>query len=243
MDEYLGAEKVMDAMSSMMEDDLIPEYVLRELRPGLAFWRARYGTSDSRFRERLRAKLENMQEDIRGEVGDLYEVLSGIDPKQDLDQSLVCCNLGRLLYLEWYHRGEPHDADLLEKTFAKSILLNSKNAFAHCWNGTFLKEMRRDPIRARKEYELALRLANGSKKPWLKDHPLFLNNLALMMLDDVQTKRVEPKMLLEAKTLLERASNRVIELKMDFPWPEQNLALCDALLREDQLRKSTPSMA
>lgn len=119
--------------------------------------------------------------------------------------------LARLLYLELYHRGEPHDPNQMEQLFKQSLELNDNDAFTHCWYGTFLKEVRKDFDSARCEYEQALKISNCSKDMHLHEHPLFLNNAALLIMDEVQKGLRSAEALQEAKALLETAVRRVEE--------------------------------
>lgn len=232
-ESYCGAENVASVVSSLAEDQVIPEYVQREVRPGLAFLRALHGPTDRRVRERLKGELQYMEEQVRGEMGDLYDAITGINVgKNPVIRALISCNVGRLLYLEWYHRGEPHAPDDIEKAFTASLVLNPKDPFSHCWYGTFLKEVKNDYSGARREYEEARRIGDGARNPRLKEHPLFLNNLALLTMDEVQKGVASPVALRNVHELLAVACRRVHDLKSDFHWPEQSFDLCKALMRE-----------
>jgi tetratricopeptide (TPR) repeat protein len=231
-ESYCEGEILMSYVASLKEDDIVPDYVLKHLRPGVRFFRTLFGVSDSRFRNKLRGKLKAMEEEVRGDIGDLYEVLSGVDPKNATDKALVSCNVGRLLYLEWYHRGEPHDPEHIENAFRNSLELNPTDPFAHCWYGTFLKEVRRDFAGARREYDTALRIGKSSGNDRHKNHPLFLNNIGLLTLDQVQAGRLPPTALATARASFITAVQRTAELDTDFDWPQQSLERCDALMHE-----------
>ena len=133
--------------------------------------------------------------------------------------------------MEWYQKDEPHDPAEIEKLFKKSLSLNPNDAFTHCWYGTFLKEMRGDWLGAEREYQEALKLANSSTYIRDRDHPLILNNIALLLLDGVQDQRIPSEKLLDAWKLLTYACQRVKELESEFYWPKQSLDLCEMLMQ------------
>ena len=137
-----------------------------------------------------------------------WKISMNLQMEWDLEKNpslnaLYQCNLGRLLYLEWYHKGVPHEAHSMEQAFQASLTLNPSDPFTHCWYGTFLKEIRQDIESARREYEEALRIGRESKNPKLRDHPLFLNNIGLLLIYEVQEGLRPPGALIEA----ERGSN------------------------------------
>jgi hypothetical protein len=59
-----------------------------------------------------------------------------------------------------------------------------------------------------------------------------LNNLALLIIDEVELKRRKPDELKQAKLLLEKAAARVPETKPDFFWPDHNLDWCKTLMEQ-----------
>lgn len=232
-EDYQAAERIIGYLSGLRDDELIPGYVFRELRPGLAFLRALHGPDSNYVRRRLKGDLRQMQEDARGELVDLYDKLGDIKVGENyILKALITCNIARLQYLEWYHRDEPHNHDQMEQLFKKSLELNERDPFTHCWYGTFLKEVRSDFAGALSEYEKALSLGNQSKNPRFHDHPLFLNNIALLIMEEVQKGSRQPDSLKEAKVLLEKAVVRVEETESNFFWPANSLSLCFELIRE-----------
>lgn len=232
-ENYQAAERVLGFVSTLKDDELIPGYVFRDLRPGLAFLRAIHGPYSKYVRQRLKGDLRQMEEEAKGELADLYYKIGDIEVGEgSILKALVACNIARLQYLEWYHRNEPHDPDQMEELFKKSIKLNSVDPFTHCWYGTFLKELRGDFSAALSEYEKAQSLGNQMKDPRFHDHPLFLNNIALLIMDEVQKGSRQTDSLKEAKDILERAVARVEETKSDFFWPANSLSLCLELMRE-----------
>jgi hypothetical protein len=75
-------------------------------------------------------------------------------------------------------------------------------------------------------------LGSSGSDARFRNHPLFLNNLALLIIDEVQYKRRKPDALKEAKRLLEQAVKRVPDTKPDFFWPDHNLDWCKTLMEQ-----------
>ena len=69
--------------------------------------------------------------------------------------------------------------------------------------GTFYKEVMQDFIEAEAEYKKAIELSKHSKYDHDKDHPLFPNNLALLIMDKVIADKLPKEKLFEAKSLLD----------------------------------------
>lgn len=237
-EDYLLAERILSYYASVTMENLIPKDVLSYLRPGLAFNCALYGSNSKEARKRLQAELSGMQESTRGDVAALYEKIGNINvEKNQTLKALFLTNLARLQYLEWYHRETPQDFDKLEQLFKTSIDINGRDPFSHCWYGTFLKEIRDDFVLARREYDTARSLGMESKHDAQHDHPLFLNNIALLLMDEVQSGLRAPEALVEAKALLEAAIKKNSEGQGNFFWPENSLSLCNELIVEMENRK------
>jgi tetratricopeptide (TPR) repeat protein len=231
-EQYQAAEKVLEYLSGLRTNEFIPEVVFKELRPGLAFLRALHGPQSKDVIQRLEKDLRRMREDYFGEVADLHEKLGDIEIESPTLEALVSCNLARLHYLEWYNQDKPHDPDYMEQLFKHSLELNEKDPFTHCWYGTFLKEVRRNYPEALEEYKKARNLGNQSTHLWLHQHPLFLNNIALLIMDEVQKGLRDAGHLNGAKNILEKAVKRVEEMHSEFYWPQISLSLCLQLMDE-----------
>jgi hypothetical protein len=109
----------------MRDDHLVPDTVYRQLRPGLAFLRVVHGPNSRQFREKLVLSLRGMEEQVAGDIGDLYDKIAGTRIGKDKTlRALLMSNEARLRYLAWYHRGEPYDLDGTEALFSNSLALN-----------------------------------------------------------------------------------------------------------------------
>jgi tetratricopeptide (TPR) repeat protein len=147
-------------------------------------------------------------------------------------KALYLVNVARLEFVAWRHHDSPIAPDDLQKLFEDGIYLSPKDPFAHCWYGTFLKDVKKDFREAENAYRLAIQLSENTADPFFRDHPLFLNNLALLIMDEVELGRRRPEDLREAKKLLAKAVARVPETKADFFWPEHSADWCETLIKE-----------
>jgi len=236
-ERYRRACKVLDFLVGLREGGILPEAALRELRPGLAFLRSYHGTRARQTRDALGRKLQAMEEDTSGATEDLDTLLAGVDWRCDVRlQASVACNTARLLYLDWYRNNADHSPDDIEGLFKESIRLNPEDPFAYCWYGTFLKEVRRDLRGSFARYRTAVRIGNRAKWERLHMHPLFLNNIALLRIAEVEAGLRKPDCLLGVFLLLLRAVSRIDELQSDFYWPLHSLSLCQQLMQERGLQ-------
>lgn len=229
--DYSDADRMLSYFQGLREDALIPEDVYIELRPGLTFLRTLHGPQSKEFRKKLLGELRYMEQETRGDLEDLYEKIRDVKYAKDpILRALITCNIARLQYLGWYNQRESIDVSEIEKLFLLSLDLNKNDPFTHCWYGTFLKEVQKDFTRASFHYQKALDIGNQWNSNWMHDHPLFLNNLALLMMDEIQLGKRPKEFLLEARNLLTKAVTRVEELGSDFHWPDHSLSLCNQLL-------------
>lgn len=225
-EDYKEAAKVAEIVTSLREDDAIPDYLYPQLRPGLSFLVARHGHRDKAVRNQLQRELQGMLRNEFVDTDDLEAKLDLVNVGESKRlRSLVSGNLARALYQEWYHRDVPHSPESIERLFLESIEL-FEDAFVLCWYGTFLKEVKNDLAGARRHYELALKRGNSSRDDRLHDHPLFLNNLALLVVREVRLGLKPRSDLQSAYDLFAKTVERVSDLELDFVWPEASLQMC-----------------
>ena len=98
-----------------------------------------------------------------------------------LTQALLKGNLARAAYQRWYKDRVEVDLDEVEMLFREALGERPKEVFIRTWYGTFLKEARQDYRAAEVEYARSLKDAVGTSR---ENHPMLLNNLALLFLDD-----------------------------------------------------------
>ena len=106
--------------------------------------------------------------------------------------------------------------EIIRQHFERALALDEKNAWAHSWYSTFLKEtgdVAMAEVHARKAVEL---------KP---ENAVFLNNLALILMD--YGDRIH---LSEARMHLQKALTCA---PPDFDWPQRYLKLAEELLRQE----------
>jgi tetratricopeptide (TPR) repeat protein len=83
------------------------------------------------------------------------------------------------------------DIDKVEETFKAALGLFPDEPFIVCWYGTFLKDAKDDYKNAEVYYRRALTLSRSARQEWIKNHPIFENNLALLFMDGVY-KQIYP---------------------------------------------------
>ena len=226
-DKYCEAEHSLDYFAKLYDDDFIPDAIIRVLRPGLGFFRIHFKSSSREFKNKLISTLHSMESDTTGSIEDLEEVVEGFDIRQDkLVSSKYYGNLARLMYLQWYKNEALLNPQEILGIFLKSLTLNPNDPFTHCWAGTYYKEIERNINLAESHYRKAIELSKRSKYDYDKDHPLFSNNLALLLMDEVISKKIPPKILFEAKSLLDFSININITKGLNFFWAEHNLSKC-----------------
>jgi len=137
-------------------------------------------------------------------------------------RALIKSNMARSLYQRWYEEQDSDlDLELVEALLRDAITLWPDEPFAHCWLGTFLKETRRDFVGAMNEYRIAWKASKRAGSEQVVDHPLILNNMALLKMDLVREKK-EPSQtgLNEAWRYLSIALKKSSD-HPDFTWPSR----------------------
>jgi tetratricopeptide (TPR) repeat protein len=230
---YLDAKKMLGYFESLFDDDIVPDDILKTLRPGLSFFKSYFGINTREYNTKLKGVLSGMEGQVTGSVADLEELVENVNIRGDrILRSKYLCNLGRLTYLEWYHNQKILNPEEIERFFQDSLRINSNDPFCHCWLGTYYKEVKKDYDRAEIEYRDAISKAENSEYHYEHNHPLFENNLGLLFLDKVRFLDANPQLLVEARNLLESAVAKNEAHSMDFPWPEYNLGLCNQTIEE-----------
>jgi len=236
LEKYTEAEKALNYFSQLYDDDFIPDDIIKALRPGLNFFRIYFQTNSKEFKYKLINVLHGMEGDTKGSIEDLEAVVEGFNIMQDkLVSSKYYGNLARIMYLEWYKNEKIIDPLKILEVFQTSLTLNSNDPFTHCWIGTFYKEVMKDFAAAETEYKKAIELSKDSKYYHDKDHPLFSNNLALLIMDEVIASKLPKEKLFEAKSLLDFSVKVNADKKSSFYWAEHNLSKCLDLIDRYEL--------
>jgi hypothetical protein len=143
--------------------------------------------------------------------------------------------LGNSMRVEYLRLKLPVEANAIEELFLKSIALNQEDSFTHNLYGTFLKDIKLDFAKAEKEYRLAIKIGEESKIVFYVRNPKFLNDLALLIIKQVETGLKNLESLYEAKILLEEATAKV-ELTEDnsFVHAKKNLNMVNEMIQKLQ---------
>lgn len=231
--EYMDATNVLRYFTSLVKSEIIPKDVLKMLRPGLSFFKNYFGINTKEYNRKLVDVLNGMEENPYGDVSDLEEIVEGVNINNNrIIKSKYLSNLGRLMYLEWYHYQRVFDTKEIENVFHESIRLDDNNPFSHCWLGTYYKEVEKNYERAEEEYKKAINRAEANKNDYLKNHPLFENNLGLLYLDKVRFLSANHMLLIDSKKHLENAVTKNINNNLSFTWANYNMEQCDQLIYE-----------
>ena len=86
-----------------------------------------------------------------------------------------------------------------------------------------MKEVELDYDGAESEYETARTIARASKADYIVEHPMLLNNIALLIMDGVYRQLRRPEQLKRAHKILRDAVQRMIETGSDFHWPVNSM--------------------
>lgn len=233
IEEYNDITKELEYLEGLRDDDYLPESIWAHMKPRVLIDKARFGETNRKVRQNafnvLRNILSNPLEtsDAEERVSELRKAITKADKK---GQAAIKAIEARELFLHWRALGEPKDYpfDDLDELFKQAIELDPENAFAHCWYGTFLKDCLRAFSRAAQEYSLSRDLAINSRDHFVKEHPLILNNLAVLIIDEVVASPPKRPItdLGEAEALLRKAIERAAEVAPKFLWPEKELSRC-----------------
>ncbi len=228
---YLEAAKIIGYFSNLNNNEFIPVDALRLLKPNLRFIGSFFGVKSKEYKIRLLNLLHSMEGNVGGNVDDLNAIVEKYDIENDrLVKSKYYCNLGRVMYLDWYRNYGTKDPNEIYRLFKESLDLNYKDPFTHCWLGTYYKEAKKDFRLAEQSYRTAVELSENANHEYDKNHPLFKNNLALLIMEEVRLGQRHPKALLDAEDMLDFAVKMNEEKKLEFFWAEDNLYNCRKLI-------------
>ena len=211
-----------ERVARSLDADSLPDWAAAELPLDRLAWRARRN-GEKYYKKHLFADLcRNLAEmtcdlELMKEMEELK--IPGSDKKL---RAVTKAQAGRYLYQRWYLDDEKVDLDDVAALLREATILWPEEPFAHCWLGTLLKEAKRDFAGAMSEYSKARQEAARSGIPHLIEHPLILNNVALLEMDMVRDG------LLDANTGLLNAAAH-LKVAIDglayhprFTWPTEN---------------------
>jgi tetratricopeptide (TPR) repeat protein len=228
LERYEELSTQLSAFGEISQEGLIPLLIWKNLRPGLFFNRLRLGPRDGAVVADARKRLIEMQQESSGSVHDLDE-LETFASNRSL-RGLYVSNAARLEFIQWRQGESTLSTTDLQALFEEGLALSPRDPFAHCWFGTFLKEVRGDFARAMKEYDVALEYGHKSSDRATHDHPLFFNNKALLIIDEISLGLRSAADLAQARQLLEIAESRARAIAPEFAWPSHNLDWCNELI-------------
>lgn len=206
-------------------DEHFPDWALESMQAPSFVWRARNNAVKLYNRAVFGGLMSGLKSAAAPEEN--YDAAAeAVDSKDVRLKALAKATLARFWYERWYRFGEVVDFDEIERWFDEASKAYKDEPFLHCWYGTFLKEARQDYKRAHDMYELSRTLAKGSKKAELVEHPMILNNLALLYIDSVYQQKEQPEVAIrKAHGLIKIA---VAKLDSDptlrFNWPYDTYA-------------------
>lgn len=231
-ERHLEGAKVIAAASG----DEIPDWACEAMKAPRFIWQVRRHAKQ--YRHVLMGNLAGALACNEPDIELVQEALA-LEPaeKDKRLRGLISANLARLLYERWYVEREEVDLDQLEELFKESTDLCHDEPFSHCWYGTFLKEARNDYEGARREYDLARSAAGVSRSPFIVEHPMILNNLALLHMDAVLRQRESASSgLPKALKLVDHAIERIEPTGGRFTWPLQTRAVLMQMFEEHGLQ-------
>lgn len=202
----------------------LEDEILERLRAPWFIWTVRKGVGSSRSNQAIKGKLGGLIRDPLGDIDEIREVAGTVRQSSDkLTRALISANLARAEYVQWYQSGVETDSDRIEKMFVQAMKDAPKEPFIRTWYGTFLKEVRKDLVSAEKQYRESIDLASRYKhrngaRPF-ENHPMLLNNLALLLIQIGRSESEPHKKFKEAENLLLTAIAKIEETKSRFLWP------------------------
>lgn len=233
-------ERHQEALDIFYSDEELPHYVLNSLRAPWYVWRVRSGTNSKDFRRALHGALGSRLRSQSVNLEEIEEIEAAAGKKRDkLLSALLKGNLARADYQQWYHHKTEIDFDKVENLFLSALKSLPDEPFIRTWYGTFLKEVRSDFDSAEQQYRQAIDSAKQSRLEHARNHPMLLNNLALLLLYCVDTSREELDALNEATSLVQSAIEENEGRNLEFEWVYDTRDQI-ALARSDRAKPPEP---
>lgn len=228
LSRYLEAKKILSVYRVSGEDAFLPNFVIDVLKPGWTFLRNVYGVNSKQAKRRLN-QGGGIMTSRQGSPGDEKE-------DDSLMRGILLSNSARTKFERWYKGESEEDLDEIEGLFKESLELGPHDPFTHCWHGTFLKEARGDFDGAAAAYDTAVSLSRDGNDNTSLDHPMFLNNIALLIVARVQAGLAPREELQRAKLLAEEALSKQGAYESGFHWPSETISICDRLIQEGEAK-------
>lgn len=208
--EYYSYLKALDDMSKvkLADEDFVPTEVRDILNPSRRITRS------------------NINNDHHGELFQI-KTYNDSDP---IDMGKYYADQARILQFKLQEGNLEIDPDIIKQYFLKSLAFNNSDPLTHSWLGTFYKDVMNDVILAESEYQHAISLANISNNPFEKDNPMFPNNLALLIMEEVANGKFDKERLVDAYKILRLHSEVNNQAHAKFHWIRTNLRRCRKLM-------------
>lgn len=237
---FLAAVSVQDDIVTTDTDELISSKAVQQLHPKLKVFQYFFDKNTTEYKNELIHVLDNAfgnlsltLEAVKAEIGELD---SGDDPLVAKAKSRFLYNQGKHLFRQWYLIEEFIEPKDIENLFKSSLMLSGDDAFTHTRLGSYYKDIGRDPYRAWKAYRTAVDLAEKSKDRRDK-HPIFKNNQGLLIVQQVEQKKLPPYYLHRAKLLFAEARDIGSANGVHFNHPDNNLKECDEAILKSRVAK------
>jgi tetratricopeptide (TPR) repeat protein len=217
------------------DHETIQKFLLEKIRPKLVHLRSFISTASQNFKADLYEVLVHQQDHFTADYDELNSARQEFDQVEDLQiRSLFYRMLASSLRRKFENMEDFVTPDEIETLFKHSITLNDKDSFTHNYYGTFLKDIKEDYTAAEREYRKAIEIGDQSQNEFYHRHPKFLNDLALLIMKQVEKGLRDKSDYNEAKILLEEAVLKVKATKAKFNFPEENIKLLQELMRSDR---------
>ena len=231
IESYNDYKRCLASFSMLNKEDIIPSYIMESCGATYKdlnlFYSERHSLIIKAY-SRYLTRLANQDElDAQDDVLSDESLYDSANPRTR-SLRLACLARAHYNHLE----EDPIPPETIEKLLTESLKLDKNNSYAHNWLGTFLKEIKKDFSGAEKEYQIAINIAKTNPNPRYQNNSLFLNNLALLIMDEVQIDRRGPDDLSLAKEMLELAVQNMENQKWSIPWPKINLDTLNRMIEE-----------
>lgn len=233
IENYKNAKCQLDYLI-ISDDDLLPDEIIKAVNPGPLFWKVRKGINSKEFSNSLVRELSRSLQGVSGVIDFKLEAqLKGINISSNrLLSALYRAYSARQLYNRWYHMDENIDTSAIGVLYQESLKMQPTEPLVRAWYSTYIKECVGDYNLAKNEINRAIVDANSSKYEHLHDHPLLLNNKALIYMDGYHKGLYEKDVLCEAEILLNQAIKKIEDRDSNFNWPYDSLERLNAMKKD-----------
>lgn len=221
--KYLNCLKDLSRLK-FADQHAITDYMIQRLRPKLIHLNRLTNKESKVNNTELYKILIRQQDNMDFDYDELNSLRNSFDNHGDIKiksffyRILAVSLMNKMKTMEYFIRLQE-----VEDLFNQSLDYNPDDSSTYYYFAIFMKEYKEEFDSAEELFRSALRVGDKSKQPFFRRYPKYLNELAVLLIEESKINSNDDGKRMESFRLLEEAVKEVERRKMPYPNPKNNL--------------------